>query len=152
MLERFQGKDGRSTLLNALRSQFIVDGNTEVADKLASAAQLREYTPGQRIFSRGERGTDIYFVLVGNVSVVVGEIEVAAVGAGMHVGEIALLEPFKGRAATVHVTDPAVVAQVSGQKFTEIASHYPEMWRRIGVELARRLVRLETSVYGGVTA
>ena len=151
MLERFQGKDGRSTLLNALRSQFVVDGNTEVADKLASAAQLREYAPGQRIFSQGERGTDIYFVLAGNVSVIVGVIEVATVGAGMHVGEIALLEPFKGRAATVHVVDAAVVAQVSGQKFTEIASHYPEMWRRIGVELARRLVRLEKSVYGGVT-
>ena len=134
MLERFQGKDGRSTLLNALRSQFLVDGNTEVADKLASAAQLREYAPGERIFSRGERG------------------EVAAVGAGMHVGEIALLEPFKGRAATVHVIDATVVAQVSGQKFTEIASHYPEMWRRIGIELARRLVRLEQSVYEGATA
>ena len=77
--------------------------------------------------------------------------EVAVIGAGMHVGEIALLEPFKGRAATVHVIDAAVVAQVSGQKFTEIASHYPEMWRRIGVELARRLVRLEKSVYEGVT-
>jgi CRP-like cAMP-binding protein len=70
----------------------------------------------------------------------------------MHVGEIALLEPFKGRSATVNVIDTTVVAQLSGQKFTEIAAHYPEMWRRIGIELARRLVRLENTVYGGVTA
>jgi CRP-like cAMP-binding protein len=151
MLERFQGKDGRSALLNALRSQFVVDGNTDVADKIASGAQLREYAPGERLFAQGERGTDVFFVLAGQVSVRVGEIEVATCGLGMHVGEIALLEPFKGRSATVDAIDTTVVAQLSAQKFTEIASHNPEMWRRIGIELARRLVRLEASVYQGVT-
>ena len=151
MLERFQGRDGRSALLNALRSQFVVDGNSEVADKIASGAQLREYAPGERLFAQGERGTDVFFVLAGEVSVRVGEIEVSTCGLGMHVGEIALLEPFKGRSATVDVIQPTVVAQLSGQKFTDIASHYPELWRRLGIELARRLVRLETSVYQGVT-
>lgn len=151
MLERFQGREGRSALLNALRSQFIVDGNTEVADKIAGGAQLREYAPGERLFTQGDRGTDIFFVLAGEVSVRVGEIEVSTCGAGMHVGEIALLEPFKGRSATVNVIQPTVVAQLSAQKFTEIAVHYPEMWRRIGIELARRLVRLETTVYQGLT-
>ena len=151
MVERFQGREGRSALLNALRSQFVVDGNSEVADMIASGAQLREYASGERIFAQGERGTDIFFLLAGQVSVIVGEIEVATCGTGMHIGEIALLEPFKGRAATVKVIDTTVVAQLSAQKFTEIASHHPEMWRRIGIELARRLTRLEASVYMGVT-
>jgi CRP-like cAMP-binding protein len=151
MIERFQGREGHSALLNALRSQFVVDGNTDVAEKIASGAVLREYAAGERVFVQGERGTDIFFVLAGQVSVVVGEIEVATCGPGTHVGEIALLEPFKGRSATVNVIDTTVVAQLSGQKFTEIAAHYPEMWRRIGIELARRLVRLENTVYGGVT-
>jgi CRP-like cAMP-binding protein len=151
MLERFQGRDGRSALLNALRGQFVVDGNTEVADKIASGAQLRELAAGERLFAQGERGTEVFFLLAGKVSVRVGEIEVAAFGPGMHVGEIALLEPFKGRSATVDAIEPTVVAQLSAQKFTEIASHYPELWRRIGIELARRLVRLETTIYQGIT-
>ena len=147
MLERFQGKDGRAALLNALRSQFLIDGNTDVADKVASAAHLEEYAPGARIFGQGERGTDLYFILAGEVSVRVGEREVSTCGAGMHVGEIALLDPFKGRSATVDAIGTVVVAQLSGQKFTQIATYHPELWRRVGIELARRLVKLEARLY-----
>jgi CRP-like cAMP-binding protein len=147
MLERFRGREGRAALMNALRSQFLVDGNSEVADKIASAAQLEEYAPGSRVFTQGERGTHVLFVLAGEVSVRVGAIEVATCGTGTHVGEMALLEPFKGRSATVDAIDTVVVAQISGQKFTEIAGHHPELWRRLALALGRRLVDLETKIY-----
>jgi CRP/FNR family cyclic AMP-dependent transcriptional regulator len=143
MLERFQGKDGRVALLNALRGQFLVDGNTEIADKLASAIQLREYGPGVPLFSQGERGSDLYFIIHGRVSVSIDGREIAAVGAGMHVGEIALLEPFKGRSATVAASELVVAALVSQQRFTEIARFHPDLWRRIAIELARRLVKAQ---------
>ncbi|MGQ0523895.1 MAG: Crp/Fnr family transcriptional regulator [Betaproteobacteria bacterium] len=143
MLERFQGKDGRVALLNALRGQFLVDGNTEIADKLASAIQLREYGPGVLLFSQGERGSDLYFIIHGKVSVSIDGREIATVGAGMHVGEIALLEPFKGRSATVAASEPAVAALISQQRFTEIARFHPDLWRRIAIELARRLVKAQ---------
>jgi CRP/FNR family cyclic AMP-dependent transcriptional regulator len=143
MLERFQGKDGRVALLNALRGQFLVDGNTEIADKLASAIQLREYGPGVPLFSQGERGSDLYFIIHGKVSVTIDGREIAAVGAGMHVGEIALLEPFKGRSATVAASELVVAALVSQQRFTEIARFHPDLWRRIAIELARRLVKAQ---------
>ena len=147
MLERFQGREGRAALVNALRNQFLVDGNTDIADRVASAAQVLEYRPGTRLFTQGERGTDVYFVLAGEVSVSVGKHEVAKCRAGMHVGEMALLDPFKGRVATVSAIDTVVTAQISAQKFTEIATFHPSLWRRIGIELARRLVKLETQVY-----
>jgi CRP/FNR family cyclic AMP-dependent transcriptional regulator len=143
MLERFQGKDGRVALLNALRGQFLVDGNTEIADKLASAIQLREYGPGVPLFSQGERGSDLYFIIHGKVSVTIDGREIATVGAGMHVGEIALLEPFKGRSATVAASELVVAALVSQQRFTEIARFHPDLWRRIAIELARRLVKAQ---------
>jgi CRP/FNR family cyclic AMP-dependent transcriptional regulator len=143
MLERFQGKDGRVALLNALRGQFLVDGNTEIADKLASAIQLREYGPGVPLFSQGERGSDLYFIIHGKVSVSIDGREIATVGAGMHVGEIALLEPFKGRSATVAASELVVAALVSQQRFTEIARFHPDLWRRIAIELARRLVKAQ---------
>ena len=144
MLERFQGKEGRIALLTALRGQFLVDGNTEIADKLASSVQLREYGPGIPLFSQGERGSDLYFVLHGTVVVYVGNDEIARVAAGMHVGEIALLEPFKGRSATVIAGDALVVAAlVTQQRFSEVARFHPELWRRLAMELARRLVKAQ---------
>ena len=143
MLERFQGKDGRVALLNALRGQFLVDGNTEIADRLASAIQLREYGPGVPLFSQGERGSDLYFIIHGKVSVSIDGREIATLGGGMHVGEIALLEPFKGRSATVAASEPVMAALVSQQRFTEIARFHPDLWRRIAIELARRLVKAQ---------
>ncbi|HET9663039.1 MAG TPA: cyclic nucleotide-binding domain-containing protein [Burkholderiales bacterium] len=145
MLERFQGKDGRVALLNALRAQFLVDGNTEIADKLASATQLREYGPGVPLFSQGERGSDLYLIISGKVSVSIDGREIATVGAGMHVGEIALLEPFKGRSASVVATEPVVAALITHHRFTEISRFHPELWRRIAIELARRLVKAQAS-------
>ena len=141
MLEQFQGKEGRPALLNALRNQFLVDGNADIADKIASGAHVKEFTPGTPIFSQGERGSDLCFVLAGRVSVRVDGEEVATVNAGMHVGEIGLLESFKGRSATVVAIDTVVAAQVSQTRFTEIARFHPDLWRRMAIELARRLVK-----------
>lgn len=143
MLERFQGKDGRTALLNALRNQFLVDGSSEIADMIASAAQVKEYAPGTPLFTQGERGSDLCFVLVGRASVRVDDQEIATVGAGMHVGEIGLLEPFKGRSATVVAIETVVAAQVSQTRFTEIARFHPDLWRRVAIELARRLVKAQ---------
>ena len=141
MLERFQGKEGRVELLNALRTQFLVDGNSDIADRIASAAQVKEYAPGTPLFSQGEKGSDLCFILSGQVSVRVDERGVATCNAGMHVGEIALLDPFKGRSATVVAMGTVVVALLPAQKFTDIAQYHPELWRRVAVELARRLVK-----------
>jgi CRP-like cAMP-binding protein len=141
MLERFQGREGRAALLNALRNQFLVDGSSEIADMICSASQLQEFAPGSPLFTQGERGSHLIFILAGQVSVQVDGEEVATCNAGIHVGEVALLEPFQGRSATVKAKDTVVVAQISGQKFGDIAKHYPELWRRIAIELSRRLVK-----------
>ena len=141
MLERFQGREGRAALLNALRSQFLVDGSAELAEMILAASQLQEFAPGAALFTQGERGSYLLFILAGTVSVQVDGAEVATAGAGIHVGEIALLEPFQARSATVKAKDTVVVAQISGQKFGDIAKHHPELWRRIAIELSRRLVK-----------
>lgn len=141
MLERFQGREGRAALLNALRNQFLVDGNSEIAELIASASQLQEFAPGSPLFTQGERGSHLLFILASEVSVQVDGEEVATCRAGIDVGEVALLEPFQGRSATVKAKDTVVAAQISGQKFGDIAKHHPELWRRIAIELSRRLVK-----------
>jgi CRP-like cAMP-binding protein len=84
-------------------------------------------------------GGDLCLILSDKASVRVDEAEVATVSAGMHVGEIGLLEPFKGRSATVLAIDTVVAAQVSQTRFTEIERFHADLWRRIAytMEIAR---------------
>ena len=146
MLESYQGKEGQAALLNVLRSQFLVDGNSEIAKKIALATQVKEFAPGAVLFTEGERGGDLFFIIAGQVSVRKHEREVATVSAGVHIGEIGLLEPFKGRSASVVAIDTVVVAKISLQKFTEIADLHPNLWRRMALELAHRLVKTSDAV------
>jgi CRP-like cAMP-binding protein len=140
MLERFQGKDGRPALMDALRRQFLVDGSSGIADMIASAMQLKEYHQGEALFEQGDRGGDLFFILVGKVSIHVDQREVAIVEGGLHVGEIGMLEPFKGRSASVVAVDTVVAARITQARFFEIAREHPDLFRRMALELGHRLV------------
>jgi CRP-like cAMP-binding protein len=115
MIERYQGKDGRVALLDVMRAQFLVEGNTEIADMMASAALLKEFTPGTVLFNDGDRGGELFLILCGQVSVRKRDQEIDKVDAGIHVGEIGLMEPFKGRSASVVAVDTVVVAQITDE-------------------------------------
>ncbi|HJQ62873.1 MAG TPA: cyclic nucleotide-binding domain-containing protein [Burkholderiales bacterium] len=140
MIEQFQGKEGRTALMDALRRQFLVDGMSEIAEKIASVMQLKEYEPAETLFTQGERGGDLCLLLAGKVSIRVDQQEVAVVNAGMHVGEIGMLEPFKGRSATVVAIDTVVAAHLTQTRFFELAKFHPDLWRRLALELGHRLV------------
>lgn len=144
MIEKFQGQDGRPVLLAAIRSQFLVDGDPQLAERIASDMQLREYSEGEAIFTQGDRGSDICLILSGKVSIRVDEHEVATVNAGMHVGEIGMLEPFKGRSASVAALETVVAAHLTQTKFSEIAKPFPHLWRRLALELSHRLVKAQS--------
>lgn len=144
MIEKFQGKDGRPTLMAALRSQFLVEGNAEIAERIESDMLLKEYPAGQAIFTQGERGGDMCLILFGKVSICVDGEEVATVNAGQHVGEIGMLEPHNSRSATVIGKDTVVAAHITQKKFFEMAKAFPDLWRRLALELAHRLVKVQT--------
>lgn len=143
MIEKFQGRDGRPALMDALRRQFLVDGSSDIAEKIASSMQLKEYEPGEAIFSQGERGGDICLILAGKVSIRVDGQEVAILDADTHVGEIGMLEPFKGRSATVLAMDTIVAAHLTQTRFFDIAKMHPDLWRRLALELGHRLVNTQ---------
>lgn len=144
MIERFQGKEGRPVLMDALRRQFLIDGSTQIAEKIASAVQLTEYYEGEALLTQGDRGGDLCLIVAGKVSVRIDGEEVAIVAAGSHVGEIGLLEPFRGRTASVIAIDTVVAAFITQRRFFEIASAHSDLWRRLALELAHRLVKTQT--------
>lgn len=140
MIERFQGKEGRPVLMDAIRRQFLVDGSAAIAERIANEMTLKEYAPAEALFTQGERGSDLCLILGGKVSIQVDGEEVAIVNAGMHVGEIGMLEPFKGRSASVIAIDTVVAAVITQRRFLEMSKPHPELWQRLALELAHRLV------------
>jgi CRP-like cAMP-binding protein len=140
MLAQFQGKQGRPALMDALRRQFLVDGSSAIAERIASDMILKQYSEGEALFEQGERGSDLCLILAGKVSIRIDGQEVAVVNAGLHVGEIGMLEPFKGRSASVVALQTVLAAVITQNRFFEMSKAHPELWQRLALELAHRLV------------
>lgn len=142
MIKRFQGIEGKGRLITALRSQQIVCDEEDLAADLAAVAELIEVDENcesSEFITQGAPDNDLYFILAGRVSVLVEGREVAVRTAGCHVGEMALIDPSARRSASVLALEQTVMARVSEKDFSRIATQYPSLWRRLALELAKRL-------------
>ena len=139
MIERFRDAAGRQNLLDALKGQKLVFGDAALARQLAERGSLTEVPPGVSIIEQGGEKTDVYFILAGAFDIVVNGRKVARRFSGDHVGEMAAIQPTQKRSATVAATETSVVLSVPAHTFSELGRTFPEMWRLIAKELARRL-------------
>jgi CRP/FNR family transcriptional regulator, cyclic AMP receptor protein len=139
MLERFQGLDGKNRLITALTEQKIIHGDETLANAIADIAELKEYSSGTEIAHQNDTDSDIYLIITGCVSVFVNGREIAKRQAGLHVGEMALIDSTVRRSATLKATEHTIVAKITEPLFTELADKHPKLWRRIAVELVHRL-------------
>lgn len=137
--DRLARDSDRRLLKDLIRRQVLVEGNEAVAQSLAAQCHLLS-VPANAVIIRQDHGdNDLYFILSGSVRIFVNEREVASRGAGLHVGEMALVDAASRRTATVVSVEPSVLARVSERAFTEIANTNPFLWRNISIELVRRL-------------
>ena len=142
ILARFQGTHGRRRLIEALRLQQIVADQETLASQLANATRLVAFDPKTRsnvVIRPGALDSDIFLIVSGRVSVQVNGREIAIRSSGQHVGEMALIDPRAVRSATVIATEPSVLAKITEPDFSRLARKYPQLWRRLAIELADRL-------------
>jgi CRP-like cAMP-binding protein len=135
VIERFEGKRGSRLLLEAMKGQQLVAGKEPLARALAERVTLAELAPRAVLIEEGGSDNDLYFVLAGRVTVLVGGIEIGTRDAGQHVGEVALLDPKAPRSATVVAREPTVVAKITERDFTAVASSAPAVWRALAAGL-----------------
>jgi diguanylate cyclase (GGDEF)-like protein len=156
LIGRFRGKHGKKNLINSLCRQQIIAGDRVLATEFAEAGELMYYPSGESVMSQGSSDSDLYFLLSGQVRITINSRNVAIRTAGEHVGEMALIDPTAKRSATVSSTVPVIVLRISEAQVFQIASRYPDVWRRMAAELSRRL-RLEyatlydMAVFDGLT-
>lgn len=111
---------------------------------LAFTSERLSFAPGQELFHQGDGADAAYVIISGSAEVLVdtpqGLLQVACVGGGDFVGEIAILCDVP-RTATVRALQPLVTLKIMKDHFLRMVSEFPEMAIQIMRELASRLQR-----------
>lgn len=139
MIERFSGEDGARRVVAAMVSQSAVHGDEALARRLAERGTVVGYAAGDDLMVQDASDNDVLFILSGRAAVLVHGRELAVRHAGQHVGEMAVIDVAERRSATVRALDEVVVLRISESRFSSVATEYPDLWRRLAIELGRRL-------------
>ncbi|ABR91553.1 Uncharacterized conserved protein [Janthinobacterium sp. Marseille] len=148
MLERLSGEKGMRLRIEAFSSQKIVAANAALAEELSQRAELMTVASGSTLIEQGDADNDVYFVLTGLFNIMVNGKLVQRRGPTDTVGEMAAVEPTLRRSATVIAAEDSVVAKLSETDLSDIASRFPQVWRYLAKELAKRLTQRNALVNG----
>jgi CRP/FNR family cyclic AMP-dependent transcriptional regulator len=138
MLTRFSGDSGRALLLEVLSDTSLLRGIADLG-AFVDACSMFDVVAGAEVIQQGGSDNDLYIVLSGSLDVLVNGRRVATRRVGAHVGEMALVDSTARRSATVIAAENCLLLKCSEQFFSEAAQKQPKLWRRIAVELSRRL-------------
>jgi CRP/FNR family cyclic AMP-dependent transcriptional regulator len=133
--------------IDDLREVHLLRGLTD-SDIAGLAADLaeRRVAAGDTIVGEGTGGVAFFFILEGETSVTVGGEEVASLGRGEYIGELALLDPDGPRTATVTAKTDVVLAAMSTWQFRPFILAHPEIAWTLLQRLARRLREAQNPV------
>jgi predicted nucleotide-binding protein len=137
MIERF--KDDRSVLIEALQEQKLVRGVEPLAERIAEVGELVQVEAGTPIIEQAAEDNNLFLILAGSFDIIINGRRIARRQANDHVGEMAAIQPSQPRSASVIASSTAVVCKLTNTQFLELANSYPDIWRLIARELARRL-------------
>lgn len=124
---------------NELKATLLFAGATAESLALAASAVVEEVAAGQVLAQAGDRGSGMYVVIDGEVSVELRGHHVE-IGPGGFFGELALLVPDAERIARVRATTDARVLCVPRPIFERLLETEPSFATAMLRELARRFV------------
>lgn len=121
---------------------------------LAFTSERLTYQPDQVLCRQGDMGDAAYIIIEGEAAVRIatgsGDIEVARLGAGDVVGEIAILCDVP-RTATVSAIDRVTTLKITKELFFRLINEFPQIAIEIMRELAARLERTNAQLRDAVS-
>lgn len=138
-LDQFTGTAGQKKLAATLKKHELMGKNATMAAAFAKQATIEEFAEGQTLLKQEGTDNHLYMILDGEVGIEVNGNRVATSGAGVPIGEMALVDPAGGRSASVVAIKPTIVARFSRPKFITLAKKYPQVWHAIARHLARHV-------------
>jgi CRP-like cAMP-binding protein len=139
MIERFQGETGHPHLIEAFKAQKIVAGDQALAERIVEIGTLIEVSSGTAIIEQGAEENDVFLIIAGAFDVLANGRRVNRRFSNDHIGEMAAIQPTQRRSATCLATEKSVVCKLTEPQLTDLGRRFPEVWRFIAKELARRL-------------
>jgi predicted nucleotide-binding protein len=139
MINRFSGERGRQVLIDALCEQKLVAGNRILAERIAGLSEPSSVPAGTSLIEQGASGNDVFLLITGSFDIIVNGRQIAKRWPGDHVGEMAAIQPTLRRSASVRASEDSVIVSLTEAQLSELAMEYPQIWRVIARELARRL-------------
>lgn len=129
-IETLRGVAGLSTLAD------------EELSRLASIADLVEVPDGTVLAREGRRGREAFLIVSGQARVAHGDDEIARLGTGQFVGEMALLER-EPRSADVTTVGATRLLVFHPSAFNEMLRSAPGLTRRLLAQVSSRLRSLD---------
>ena len=120
-------------------------------DVAAKTFSEHRVTSGTTLMRQGGPARDFMVIVEGSVSIRRDGVEIAEVGPGGCIGEIALLDGGR-RTATVVAESGLVVLVCGPREFASLMAASPNFTRRVATQLARRVRDTEALRLGAVDA
>ncbi len=148
----FQDQKVGVAVINLLRGLRVFDGLGDgELRKISRLFTQKLFRPGDRIFVKGDSGTEAYVVMRGQVDILLDERAkpIATFGNGQIFGELTFLDASP-RAAMAVASQPSIVLVVQRVAFNELVEREPHLgmvvMRNIAIELSNRLRRTNVAV------
>jgi CRP/FNR family cyclic AMP-dependent transcriptional regulator len=111
----------------------------------------KSYNPKQFIINEGDPSNDLYYIIKGSVTVMMGdnegnEIVLAYLNAGEFFGEIGLFNDKLNRSAFVKAKTKSQIAKISYEKVKSLNNIFPELVFSIASQMAIRLRKTSRKV------
>jgi CRP/FNR family transcriptional regulator, cyclic AMP receptor protein len=113
--------------------------------RVAAIAKEVDFPAGREIAKQGESGIGFHMIVDGEAEVVVDGTSHGKLGPGSYFGEMSLLDGGP-RSATVSAATDLKTISLTSWDFTAVLDQYPELARKLLVELCGRLRAVERSV------
>ncbi|KAI9204730.1 uncharacterized protein BJ171DRAFT_599131 [Polychytrium aggregatum] len=119
------------------------DGRDEMfLGRIANALRAMYFIQGDTIFEQGRVGNEMYFILSGNVDIVVNGNPVGSLGDGAFFGEVALLGQVP-RTATIRAKTNATLYCFDRADFDPILADFEDMALRIKQVYQERMLKIK---------
>jgi len=141
LTQRFEGSDGQRLLLEAIKEQKLVAGNSALAGEILPLAELIGVPSGTELIVQGADDNGIYLIVAGTFEIVVNGKLVAKRSASDHIGEMAAVQPSQSRSGSAVSSGSSVVLKLTEPQLAALGAKYPEIYKQIAKELSRRLLQ-----------
>ena len=143
--QNFQDQKVGNAIINLLRGLPIFEGLGDgELRKIARLFIQKLFRPGEKIFRKGDSGSEAYVVMRGQIDICLeeGAKPVAVVGNGQIFGELAFLDGA-ARGAMATATQPSILLVIQRSSFYDLVQREPHLgmviMRNIALILSERL-------------